>query len=81
MSVVLMDLLEGWYASGEGNRLVILPVEATLPCAEPEPTAMPEQPLPEKNFPERIGREELYEDIKDAARCGKSNAATERTGA
>ena len=54
---------------------MILPVEATLPRAqvepEPKPDTTPEQaPIMEKS-PERIGREELYEDIKDAARCSR----------
>ncbi len=66
----VLDLLENQYTAQEGNRVVILPVEATLPRAEPEPepAATPEQAPPEEKSPERIGREELYEDIKDAAR-------------
>lgn len=64
----VLDLLETQYAGGEGNRVVILPVEATLPRAEQEPAAASGQPPPEVKSPERIGREELYEDIKDAAR-------------
>jgi len=64
----VLDLLETQYTGGEGNRVVILPVEATLPRAEPEPAAASGQPPPEVKSPERIGREELYEDIKDAAR-------------
>jgi uncharacterized hydrophobic protein (TIGR00341 family) len=47
--------------------VVILPVEATLPRAMTDPTAVLEQST-DKSL-ERIGREELYEDIKDAARC------------
>ena len=70
-SEAVLDLLEKRYAGEEGNRVVILPVEATLPRAEPEPAAAPEQPPPEEKPPERIGREELYEDIKDAARCSR----------
>jgi uncharacterized hydrophobic protein (TIGR00341 family) len=70
-SEAVLDLLEKRYTGGEGNRVVILPVEATLPRAEPEPAATPEQPPPEEKSPERIGREELYEDIKDAARCSR----------
>ncbi|MGD0652901.1 MAG: TIGR00341 family protein [Thermoguttaceae bacterium] len=70
-SEAVLDLLEKQYAGGEGNRVVILPVEATLPRAEPEPAATPEQPPTEEKSPERIGREELYEDIKDAARCSR----------
>lgn len=67
-SEAVLDLLEKHYTSKEGNRVVILGVEATLPRAEPEPAAAPGQP-PEVKPPGRIGREELYEDIKDAARC------------
>ncbi len=67
----VLDLLEKRYTGGEGNRAVILPVEATLPRAQPEPAAASGQPVPEEKSPERIGREELYEDIKDAARCSR----------
>ncbi len=66
----LLDLLEKQYAGPEGNRVVILPVEATLPRAEPEPQGAPGEQAQE-GLPERIGREELYEDIKDAARCSR----------
>ena len=55
--------------------MVILPVEATLPRpeAEPEPeaTAASEQSPPAEKPPQRIGREELYEDIKDGARLSR----------
>ena len=34
---VVLDLLEKQYAGGKGNRVVMLPVAATLPRAEPEP--------------------------------------------
>lgn len=67
----VLDLLEQRYAPGEGNRVVILPVEATLPRPEPETDTAPEQSPSEKKLPERIAREELYEDIRDAARCSK----------
>ncbi|BBP00828.1 hypothetical protein SFSGTM_15360 [Sulfuriferula nivalis] len=71
----VLDLLEKHYTSEEGNRVVVLPVEATLPRAqvasEPEPDATPEQAPAVEKSPERIGREELYEDIKDAARCSR----------
>ena len=70
-SEAVLDLLEKRYAGGEGSRMVILPVEATLPRAEPEPPAAPEQPPSEEKPPERISREELYEDIKNAARCSR----------
>ena len=64
----VLDLLEERYTSEEGNRVVILPVEATLPRAGAEPAAAPGKPAREGRLPGRIGREELYEDIKDAAR-------------
>jgi uncharacterized hydrophobic protein (TIGR00341 family) len=74
-SETVMDLLEKRYANGEGNRVVILPVEATLPRAqaEPEPEAAPasEPSPPEEKPPQRIGREELYEDIKNGARLSR----------
>ncbi|HHF7368241.1 TPA: TIGR00341 family protein [Legionella bozemanae] len=58
----ILDLLDKKYTN-EHNRAVILPVEATLPRAEPVP------PTTSVASPEHIGREELYEDIKDAAEC------------
>jgi uncharacterized hydrophobic protein (TIGR00341 family) len=76
-SETVMDLLEKRYSNGEGNRLVVLPVEATLPRAqakpepEPEVAATSEPPPPEVKAPERIGREELYEDIKNGARLSR----------
>lgn len=73
----VLDLLEKRYAAGDGYRIVILPVEATLPRAQAEPEPEPEAastseppPLDEKP-PERIGREELYEDIKNGARLSR----------
>jgi uncharacterized hydrophobic protein (TIGR00341 family) len=70
-SEAVLDVLENRYAGREGNRVVVLPVEATLPRAEPKPAATSEQAPPEEELPERISREELYEDIKDAARCSR----------
>lgn len=70
-SEAVLDLLDKRYTGEEGIRVVILPVEATLPRAQPEPAAAFEESQPEEKPPERIGREELYEDVKDAARCSK----------
>ncbi|MEO9162335.1 MAG: TIGR00341 family protein [Casimicrobiaceae bacterium] len=67
----VLDLLEKRYIDKEGNRAVILPVEATLPRAEPEPAAAPGQSSSADKPPGRIGREELYEDIKAAAQCSR----------
>ncbi|AOU98075.1 TIGR00341 family protein [Acidihalobacter yilgarnensis] len=67
----VLDLLGKRYTGEAGNRVVILPVEATLPRAEPESVAQPGQPTSEEKTPGRIGREELYEDIKDAAQLSR----------
>jgi uncharacterized hydrophobic protein (TIGR00341 family) len=65
-SEAVLDLLEQHYAGKRGCRVVVLPVEAILPRAEPEPAAAP---APEEKPAERISRQELYEDINNAARC------------
>jgi uncharacterized hydrophobic protein (TIGR00341 family) len=65
----VLDMLAEHYTGAEGNRVVILPVEATLPRVEVEPAAESEEAEPEAKSPERISREELYEDIRSAARC------------
>lgn len=77
-SEAVLDLLGKRYAGMEGNRVVMLPVEATLPRAEPEPEpadtpeqSPPEQSPPDEKPPERLGREELYEDIKSGARLSR----------
>ena len=66
----VLDVLEQRYGNREGFRIVVLPVEAILPApalpAAPPPAAQAEQP-PES--PERISRQELYEDISNAAKC------------
>jgi len=67
----VLDFLEKRYADAVGNRVVILPVEATLPHPKPEPAVSPEQSQLEEKPPERISRHELYEDIKDGARCSR----------
>jgi len=72
----VLDLLEKHDKLGKekdsspegGTRVVILPVEATLPRAELEPEPENGDAPPEKT-PERISREELYEDIKESAQC------------
>lgn len=68
---VTLDLLEKWCAGKEDTRIVLLAVEATLPRAEQEPAATPEQAEFAEKSPGRIGREELYEDIKNAALCSR----------
>lgn len=70
-SEAVLDLLEERYAGKEGDRVVILAVAATLPRDEPEPVDSAEPSAAGEMCPQRIGREELYEDIKDAARCSR----------
>lgn len=70
-SETVLELLEKRYTGAAGNRVVILPVEGTLPRAAPEPAATPEQSRSEERPPERIGREELYENIKNGARLSR----------
>lgn len=69
-SEVILDLLEQQCAVIKEARVVILPVEATLPRDNPEPADTSGQQQPEKKK-SRISREELYEDIKDAAQCSR----------
>ena len=45
----VLDLLEKRYTGVEGNRVVILPVEATLPRDEPEPEPEPEPRMQRPN--------------------------------
>ena len=70
-SETVLDLLEKRFAGTEGNRVVILPVEATLPRDEPEENGTPEQSPSQENPQQRISREELYEDVKSGARLSR----------
>lgn len=70
----VLDRLEKTLGNDPANRIVVLPVEATLPRPEPETEPGVEQSPAEQSSAEpceRISREELYEDISDAARCSK----------
>ncbi len=69
-SEAVLDLLEKRYASQEGYRVVVLPVEATSPHIEPVTDAAA-APVPEQQSPDRVSRQELYEDISDAARLSR----------
>ena len=72
----VLDLLEKRFTGQQGNRVLILPVEATLPRAEAEPDSLGTQQSGESESPDdtpsqRISREELYEDIKDSAQLSR----------
>ncbi len=63
----MCDDLQNQFSAAEGCRLVLLPVEATLPRSpEPETETDKEAQRKEKS-PERISREELYADIAESA--------------
>lgn len=66
----LSDQLATRFSSWEGFRLVLLPVEATLPVPEEEPKGQTQEEKKEQDQPvaERISREELYEDVAQASR-------------
>ena len=65
------DALLGHFGPREGFRLLELPVEATVPSVEPPPESeAPAQGETKqgKAEPQRISREELYEDVAEASR-------------
>jgi uncharacterized hydrophobic protein (TIGR00341 family) len=68
----VLDIFEKQFSMLDGFRVILFPVEATIPRSEIPEEKPPEQ---EKQAPEtkveRISREELYEDIADAARISK----------
>lgn len=68
----ILDALEKRYSETEGFRIVLLPVEATIP--RPEEPKMDEEGEPGKKESKesllkigRISREELYADINESA--------------
>lgn len=71
-SETVLDLLEKQYTSDNiSNRLVVFGIEATLPRVDVEPLMDNGNQSSNEKEPERIAKEELYEDIKDNARCTK----------
>ncbi|MBS0656353.1 MAG: TIGR00341 family protein [Verrucomicrobia bacterium] len=54
---------------GKHSHVVVFPVQAILPVEDIKEKAESEKKQAEEKPPERIGREELYESIKDSARC------------
>jgi uncharacterized hydrophobic protein (TIGR00341 family) len=75
-SEAVLDILQKEYAGQEDFRVVVIPVEATLPQVELAEEAAPaegpsEEKTPEEKPPERVSRQELYEDISGAARFSR----------
>jgi len=66
----ILDLLEKKFSKTEGFRIILLPVEASIPRPEKpkmdEPEEVPENNSETKNIG-RISREELYSDIDENA--------------
>ncbi len=70
-SEAVLDLLDQQYAGWHNNRLVMIPVQATLPRNQSLMSSAPGRKLRKAIIPERISIEELYENIKDAAHCSR----------
>jgi uncharacterized hydrophobic protein (TIGR00341 family) len=66
---VVLDELEKHFGASGGFRVVLLPVEATLPRPEPPEKSPAETQSPEKDKPKikgsRVSREELYSDLSE----------------
>jgi uncharacterized hydrophobic protein (TIGR00341 family) len=63
------DILVRHFGARDGFRLILLPVEATLPAVQPPRTdETPIAAQPAEKPPERISREELYDDIAQASK-------------
>lgn len=63
----VLGILEKYFSTSEGFRIILLPVEASIPRPEPEEKVLPEiEKLAEEQKTEpkmAVSREELYEDI------------------
>lgn len=64
----VLDLLE---KRCKEDRILILPIEATIPRVKKDDDTVFTQLSKNEKRSERISREELYENIKDAAECSK----------
>ena len=71
-SEAVLDVLEERFAGKQGNRVVVLPVEATLPRAEPQPEPEPDTATaPGQPSPTRKNRQD--------GSAGRSCTRTSRT--
>jgi hypothetical protein len=71
----VMDSFDKRFSADDGFRVMLLPVEATLPrpeVPEEQQEAKAEELPVEKPKAERISREELYADIEDSAKFSKA---------
>ncbi len=67
----VLDNLERHFSGVDGFRIILLPVEATVPRQKPQENEQKGLPQEEQAKAERISREELYNDIVDSARISK----------
>ena len=71
----IMDLFEKRFSSVEGFKLILLPVEASIPRSDiPDKAGSPssqDETETEQRIAIRISREELYTDIVDSTRLSK----------
>lgn len=71
-SEVIMDIFERKFTSLAGFKLIVFPVEASIPRTDSKSVdnnlASEEQKKVEEIFPLRISREELYSDIVDSTK-------------
>lgn len=72
----VLDLLKKHYSHVEGFRVILLPVEASLPRPEPQEKKVAEEEKPEpepasKAKPARISRQELYDDVTQNAELSR----------
>jgi uncharacterized hydrophobic protein (TIGR00341 family) len=65
----VLDILEKYFSTSEGFRIILLSVEASIPRPEPEEKVLPEneKAVEEQKLEPKItvSREELYEDIEE----------------
>ena len=71
----MVDLLNRNFSGTDGFRIILIPIEASVPRADPSvETGEQEKLLPEENQKKkikRISRDELYEDIADTAELSR----------
>ncbi|HZE21218.1 MAG TPA: hypothetical protein VE082_04110, partial [Desulfobaccales bacterium] len=70
----LIDSLDKYFSVVEGFRLILLPVSASIPRIEEEENKEEETLSPEdqKRQAERVSREELYAQIADTIKVGRT---------
>lgn len=72
----ILDRLEGKYTDKDGFRVILLPVEGTIPRVHNEKPSTSDEAIDkvedEKNKQERVSREELYSDVRDSIQLSRN---------